>query len=153
MVGRYHMIAEPRRDQDAFLLSREIGYFPRSATERRNSTPANPGMTTEIRQIAFQQAEVCAALQDYRRRRNEPLPAGSISQVAFGDGPDVVVTLTIENDSTGAKHEVAFDTDIVGAALILFCINRKIPLPATAQKKVQRVGDSIGLVMRQDSKR
>jgi hypothetical protein len=110
-------------------------------------------MTTEIRQIAFQPAEVCAALQDYRRRRNEPLPAGSIASVDFGSGPDIVVKLIIQNDSSGARHEVAFDTDVVGAALILFCINRKIPLPATAQKKVQRIGDSIGLVMRQDSKR
>ena len=109
-------------------------------------------MTTEIRQIAFQPAEVCAALQDYRRRRNEPLPAGSIANVDFGTGPDIVVTLTIENDSTGARHEVAFTTEIVAAALILFCINRKIPLPATAQKKVQRIGDSIGLTMRQDSR-
>ena len=109
-------------------------------------------MTTEIRQIAFQQAEVCAAIQDYRRRRNEPLPPGSIARVDFGSGPEIVATLTIENDSTGARHEIAFDTEVLAAALILFCINRKIPLPATAQKKVQRVGDSVALVMRQESK-
>lgn len=121
---------------------------------RAASTPnqRNESMTTEIRQITFHPAEVCAALQDYRRRRNEPLPAGSIAHVDFGTEPEIVVTLTIENDSTGAKHEIAFGTETIGAALILFCINRKIPLPATAQKKVQRVGDTIALTMRQESR-
>lgn len=109
-------------------------------------------MTTEIRQIAFQPAEVCAAIQDYRRRRNEPLPAGTIVNVDFGTGADVTVTLTIRNDSTGAQQDIAFGTDVVGASMILFCINRKIPLPATSQKKVQRIGDTIGLLIRQDSK-
>ena len=109
-------------------------------------------MTTEIRQIAFLPSEVCTAIHDYRRRRNEPLPQGTIMGVDFGEGPEVIVTLNIKNDATGVSSNIALAGEAVAAALILFCINRKIPLPAKAQKKVQRIGDSIGLTIRQDSK-
>lgn len=109
-------------------------------------------MTTEIRQIAFLPSEVCTAIHDYRRRRNEPLPAGTIVGVDFGEGADVVVTLNIKNDSTGASINLSLTGEAVAAALILFCINRKIPLPAKAQKKVQRIGDTIGLTIKQDSR-
>ena len=109
-------------------------------------------MTTEIRQIAFLPSEVCTAIHDYCRRRNEPLPAGTITGVDFGDGPEVVVTLNVRNDSTGVSIPVSLTGESVAAALILFCINRKIPLPAKAQKKVQRIGDTIGLTIRQESR-
>ncbi len=108
-------------------------------------------MTTEIRQIAFLPSEVCAAIHDYRRRRGEPLPAGTITGVDFGEGPEVTVTLNIQNDAKGVT-QVAVTAEATAAALILFCINRKIPLPAKAQKKLARIGNSIGLMIKQDTK-
>jgi len=107
-------------------------------------------MTTEIRQIAFQPSEVCTAIHDYRRRRNEPLPPGMIVGVDFGEGPDITVTLNIRNDTTGNSTNLTLGGESVAAALILFCINRKIPLPAKSQKKVQRIGNSIGLTIKQE---
>ena len=109
-------------------------------------------MTTEVRQIIFQQTEVCAAIQDYRRRRNEPLPAGSIMGISFGNQPDINATLKIQAQSDNSLISVILPTEVLAAALILFCINRKIPLPAKAQKKLLRVDDSVGLLIKQESK-
>jgi hypothetical protein len=106
-------------------------------------------MATEIRQIVFKQTEVCAAINDYRRRRNEPLPVGTIDGIAFSEGPDVTATLTIKNNA-GDNIAVTLSREAVAAALILFCINRKIPLPAKGQKKLQKIGDSVGLTIKQE---
>src|SRR5262245_37125063 len=103
-------------------------------------------MTTEIRQIVFQQTELCAAIHDYKKRRAEPLPPGSIIGVTCGDGPDPTATLTIRNDSTNGVIIVTFNAEEIAAALILFCINRRIPLPAKAGKKLVRYGDSFALM-------
>ena len=107
-------------------------------------------MTTEVRQIFFQQTEVCAAIQDYRRRRNEPLPTGSIMGITFGNQPDINATLKIQAQSDDSLISVILPSEALAAALILFCINRKIPLPAKAQKKLQRIDDSVGLLIKQE---
>ena len=74
-------------------------------------------MATEIRQIVFKQTEVCAAINDYRRRRGEPLPIGTIDGITFSEGPEVTATLTIKNNA-GDKIAVTLSREAVAAALI-----------------------------------
>ena len=44
------------------------------------------------------------------------------------------------------RQEMVVESTTLAAALILYCRDRKIPLPASADKSLQRFGDQIGLI-------
>lgn len=107
-------------------------------------------MPTEFRQIEFQKTEFFSAVRDYRARRGEPLPLGSVLGIDFGEQPDIKAKIRISSDEGDDVTEIELAPEIIAAALILFCINRKIPLPAHAQKSIKRLGANIGLVINID---
>ena len=99
-------------------------------------------MPTEMRHIVFTPNEVLRSITQYRHRRREPLPAGTISNLKIEERPDVHVVLYITGDAQGKKaEEVVFQGAELAAALVMFCIERKIPLPAARAKKTLRVFD------------
>ncbi len=102
-------------------------------------------MPTEMRQIVFRMVEVITAVTDYHRRRGIPLPTGSIvgTEIIEEDAIHAVIFIQAENGTT--KFEVK--AEVLAASLILFCINRKIPLPADADKRLQKVGDGAALLV------
>ncbi len=113
-------------------------------------------MPSELRQILFRTPEVAQAVTEYHRRMRTPLPAGTIIRCAAeSDGPDspprvrlVIALDDPEASNPGGSHrEVMIDGPALAAALILHCRDRRIPLPATAQKSLQRFGDRLGLVV------
>ena len=104
-------------------------------------------MPTESRQIAFREAEFFNAVRDYRLRRGEPLPMGSVLGIDIREEPDLTATIRISNDEGDSIETVALPTESIAAALILFCINRKIPLTANAAKSIRTSGDNIILLI------
>ncbi len=113
-------------------------------------------MPSEKRQILFRTPEVAQALTEYHRRMRTPLPAGTIVRCAAeSDNPDSPprIRLVIACDDPeacrpdGSHREVVVDGPALAAALILYCRDRRIPLPATADKSLQRFGDRVGLVV------
>jgi hypothetical protein len=98
-------------------------------------------MPTELRHIVFTPNEVLRSVTQYRHRRREPLPAGTISNLRIEERPDVHVVLSITGDSNKSVEEVVFQGAELAAALVMFCIERKIPLPAARAKKTLRVFD------------
>jgi len=101
-------------------------------------------MPTEMRQIAFTQREVSRALIEYDRRRDHHFPSGSVRKVDIQDDPDIHATVTIESIGGGAS-DTKIGTAELAAALILYCINYRIPLPAESAKRLQKVGDGVAL--------
>jgi hypothetical protein len=97
-------------------------------------------MPKEIRQISFTAGELVLAITDYHRRRNLPLPAGHVIRVQIVSDPDIRAALFVQNDLAGIV-ELGIGSEMLAAALILFCINRRIPLPAESDKRLQRLGD------------
>jgi hypothetical protein len=89
----------------------------------------------------FTPNEVLRSVTQYRHRRREPLPAGTISNLKIEDRPDVHVVVYITSDDRRTSQEVVFQGAELAAALVMYCIERKIPLPAARAKKTLRVFD------------
>ena len=105
-------------------------------------------MPTEMREIAFRETEFFTAVRDYRLRRGEPLPMGSVLGIDFDeDEVDVRARIRIGKDDGRDVMSVELPTESIAAALIFFCINHKIPLPAHAAKSVKKFGGGIVLVV------
>ena len=108
-------------------------------------------MPGEVRHIIFSEVEVLSALTEYRRRRNKPLPSSEDVEVTVRDKPRIMVTLAIVPEGKQIPIEFVFEGEELAAALIMYCIGRKIPLPATGvSKTIRLVGDSIALQILKD---
>ena len=105
-------------------------------------------MPTEVREIAFRETEFFNAVRDYRIRRGEPLPMGSVLGIDFDEEEtDVRARIRIGKDDSRDVMAIDLPTESIAAALIFFCINHKIPLPAHAAKSVKKLGGNIVLVI------
>lgn len=91
-------------------------------------------MTVEIRYIAFTPNEVVRAVADYRRRRGKPLPVGPVTGLDVYASPAIEVSLKIAHPERGDERTVAVRAEQLAAALVLYCISSRIPVPARAQK-------------------
>ncbi len=103
-------------------------------------------MPGEVRHIIFSEVEVLNALTEYRKRRNERLPSSEKIEVTIRDKPKIAVSLAIVPEGKQIPLEFVFEGEELAAALIMYCIGRKIPLPATGvSKSIRIVEDSIAL--------
>ena len=67
------------------------------------------------------------------------------------DKPKILVTLAIIPEGKQMPLEFVFEGEELAAALIMFCIGRSIPLPATGvSKTIQLAGDNIALLILKD---
>lgn len=105
-------------------------------------------MVSETRTIVFTNPEVARAVAAYRRSRNSPLPAGEIVDVTLAASPEIYARGRVVDPHTGHSHEFRLQGAELGAAMIMFCLNEHIPLPASnSSKRLQLFGDSLGLVL------
>jgi hypothetical protein len=104
-------------------------------------------MPSEIRRILFRSHEIIVAVTEYFQRRGIALPSGTASRIIIIEAEQAHAILEIATDK-GGLVEIEVTAEMLAAALILYCINRKIPLPAEADKRLQRVQqDSVALVV------
>ena len=117
-------------------------------------------MPTELRHLIFSPAEVLDAVKEFNRRRGTPLPAAGVAQC----GPDgmeaeegtirfrIVLTSPPAKEAVPDKsvkdtqREMIIESHVLAAALILYCRDRRIPLPVIAEKSLQRFGEQVCLV-------
>jgi hypothetical protein len=104
-------------------------------------------MPSEVRHLSFRSREIMLAITEYYYRRGLTLPAGTAARILIAEGPPVRAVLDIDTDR-GEMIEVPIDAETLAASLILFCINRKIPLPAESDKRLRRLqADAVALVI------
>jgi hypothetical protein len=110
-------------------------------------------MTNELRKIIFDEEEVQAAIVNQCLRAERKLPQGNIEKVEITDDPGQIVIFSYAHED-GTK-KVEFDRDQVGAALILYCKNKKIPLPYDGVKVLKKDGGRLAMMINldQNSKR
>jgi hypothetical protein len=89
---------------------------------------------------------MCRALIEYNRQRRTPFPPGNLKKVVI-DRDRLNVTILIDKDS-GDTDKVTFDAASVAAALIVYCRDRKIPLPAKSAKEMRLVADRLCFLIR-----
>lgn len=109
-------------------------------------------MPFDVRQLSFFRDEVVLAIVELSHANVTTLPPGKIVGIELGANPDVTATLTIRKSARSPIVTVTLPSSAVAAALILYCVNRKIPLPAKAEKRLERVGESVCLVTKQEIK-
>lgn len=115
-------------------------------------------MPSELRHLLFRPPEVVQAVKEYHRRLGTPLPAGTVMQCgpeSEGASGAVRFRIVLEPDPAEgapprpgeeARHELVIEGPALAAALILYCRDRRVPLPASADKSLQRFGEQVCLV-------
>jgi len=101
-------------------------------------------MPSETRQIIFSHDEVVAAIQQLYQRSHQVFPKGRIWDIAISEENGCQVDCDIV-DSHNVRDRVTVAGAKLAAALILFCITRKVPLPANAQKALSVVNNHLAL--------
>ncbi len=104
-------------------------------------------MPREIRNIIFTTNEVLFAVKDCRQRLKDALPPGSILDCKILDKPDVHAEIEMSCDPDGHKRIITIENEELTAALILFCVNLRLPLPANAIKILQVIDGELGLII------
>ena len=103
-------------------------------------------MITEIRHLLFQDDDLIRALIEYKKKRNEPMPPGSIIGFKIeGNQHNIRCILQIYSDKCGEKLDFCFEHEETREALIMYCLYKKIPLPAKIRKDLRMFGDRVGL--------
>lgn len=110
-------------------------------------------MPSELRHLLFRPSEVVQAVKEYYRRMRTATPTGLVvfcGPEARGAGATVRFRITVASNPVDGEampnQDVLVDTPVLAAALILFCHDKKIPLPAQADKSLQVFGDQVCLL-------
>lgn len=104
-------------------------------------------MPKELRKLGFNKDELRAAAYDYCLRTSINLPQAAIQDLEIGEDPDAAVTLKFDTMDPQDIKEVKLSRDQMGAALIRYCGEQKIPIPRNGQKVLKIEGDVIALMI------
>ena len=99
----------------------------------------------ELRTINFTPREVSTALLELRRRNRAPLPAGNLMDAVLRENPPGAI-LPIRDDY-GEEQRFEFSEAEVTAALVGFCLERKVLMPAKSEKLLRVIGGNATLVI------
>ncbi|MEI6986517.1 MAG: hypothetical protein WCK65_10335 [Rhodospirillaceae bacterium] len=100
----------------------------------------------ELRCLVFSEQEVIAALIERRRRLHEALPEGMIKRVIYTNDKGVSVTIHATGANEADNNIVAQEQEVT-AALVNYCMTRKIPMPVNADKYLQVIKDGLTLMI------
>jgi hypothetical protein len=104
-------------------------------------------LPSELRHIRFRPVEVVIAVREYRRRMRRPLPSGFLRAFRIASAGPITAIFEISPDGGADRDVVELSEAELAAALIFFCIDRKIPLPAAGSKALARSGDGVTLIV------
>src|SRR5438093_1387414 len=91
-------------------------------------------MPAEIRHLVFSETEVSTAIRNYCRKRGELIPDRVIFRLEDCSGqPSVVMCDATRNN---ARIDLRITGDQLLPSMILYCHNKKIPLPARGSKEL-----------------
>ena len=103
-------------------------------------------MPTELRRLVFSKQELVEAIDSHNRNAAEKLPPGSVASCEVRKEEDnISAAIEITDQQSGETQQVELNAAYLGAALLRFCIDKKIPLPRQSAKSLQVVGDNIAL--------
>ena len=104
-------------------------------------------MPTETRQLIFSDEELLDALTSHNRMAIDKLFIGRIVSCSVPPGEVLTVRLTIRHETTNNDYDMTFGADVIGAALIRYCLEINIPLPRRAQKRFGMINNCAAISM------
>ena len=102
-------------------------------------------MPREVRSIIFTRDEVLVSLRGYWLHRSE-MPKGKLDKFTISSSGPIEIEAVYDAAHPTRQVRRMNEADI-GAALLLTCLNQKIPVPRKSERQLQRFGDMIGLVV------
>jgi hypothetical protein len=100
----------------------------------------------ENRRILFSPAEVHRALVEFTASRNRPIGEGSVVSFLFDPTENPALVLMISGRD-GQIESHSFQLAELGAAIITFCRNHKVPLPHKGKKSLIKVDDTLAITV------
>ncbi|MCF4167482.1 hypothetical protein L2U69_17680 [Zavarzinia compransoris] len=104
-------------------------------------------MPRETRSLFFSPHEIVAAVADFHLRRKMPIPKGKIVSMSFSAPPDIEATFQILAEGETVPARFVLKGETLAAALVFYCINRSIPMPALSRKQLRKADDGLELVI------
>lgn len=103
-------------------------------------------MPREDRRIIFEFQETYKAIYALcvQKQIKKPQP-GMVTAVMQHPADPGKAIVRIENVHDKTSQDIEFTADFIAAALMLYCLSLRIPLPKTASKSVEYAPDSVVL--------
>jgi hypothetical protein len=101
----------------------------------------------ELRCIIFSNQELISAIIDFKRKNRMTLPIGTVSGCEFIAQDEVVITKITLTDDYKATSEMLIDATEVAAAVVNYCLERKVPIARSYTKKLEVMDGQLTLVM------
>lgn len=101
----------------------------------------------ELRCLVFTEQEVVKAVLDRRRKMREPLPVGTVRGVTYASDHDTIHTTIRVLDDYGVDQSMTVGSAEVAAALVGYCMGRKVPLPVESDKCLHLINGGLTLMI------
>ncbi len=102
-------------------------------------------MPSEFGRVMFTNNEVIEAIHDYNNVSRNKLPPGIILTCMPVSQAEVAVRLEMVGQLSDETHVVELSPEVLGAALLSYCLIHRIPMPKSATKSIQIHGNEISL--------
>ena len=104
-------------------------------------------MPEEYRKLVFSEDELDQAVVEFCQNKGMILPQDEIVTVELTGLPDNPIKLQYSTILQNGTTEVSLSRDQFGAALIIYCRQRRIPIPKSAEKIVKTDGSEVALLV------
>src|SRR5271168_4541415 len=104
-------------------------------------------MPTETRVLGFNKNELFEALRDYYISTGRRLTPDGAERLTLKQDGGIQVVLNSPGDALATN----FTENEVGAALVMFCIRKRIPIAKRATKSLEVAGETISLHLKMES--
>jgi hypothetical protein len=107
-------------------------------------------MVSEVRHIVFSSEELMQAIVEYCRASKTPLPAGDVigsTATQAEDSNALQVALIMRQPPNYEDETVKIENRVVGAALLRYCISKKVPMPRAASKSLELKDGEVALTL------
>ncbi len=93
-------------------------------------------MPSEFRRVMFTNNELIEAIHDYNEISQDKLPPGIILTCTPVSEAEVAVRLELVDQRSDEMHVVELSPEVLGAALLRYCMKHRIPMPKSATKSI-----------------
>jgi hypothetical protein len=101
----------------------------------------------ELRCIILSNQELITAVIEFKRKNRLPLPIGTVSGTEYiAQGDTIITKITLKDDYNEAS-EMLVDATETAAAVVNYCLERKVPIARSYSKKIEVIDGQLTLVM------
>ena len=102
-------------------------------------------MLNEYRKITFPKEDLIKAIMAHDKSTTGNLRSGEITSLQFGSSPEPEIVVNFHDRGLGETHSLTLDSSYVIAAMVRYCIDNRVPMPAQAEKGIERAGEDLAL--------